>query len=218
MEILRAALRVARELGVENFSMRQLAAELGSSPMSLYYYFPNRDALLERAVDQLLGRIVTPSPDARLWKDRLRLCGHQAVRELAEHAVIARFLLSGRVTPGVARLLHYLNEELLNAGFDEPAAQDCLSVYYLFLYGVIGTTAFAIGPEVSPTPEGSRKLDKHVTEEVGSFDVQRWLDFGLDLLLEGFEQRLGQNARRQLNAVPRGTGRPPNRAVHRKTR
>jgi len=193
-EIVGAALRIARDAGVEDFSIRRLAGELGASPMSLYHYFSNKDALVERAVDEILGRIATPSPDARVWKERMRACGNQAVHVLAEHPGIARFLLSGRVTPGVGRLLGYLTDELRNAGFDDRKAQDCLSVYCIFLFGVIGSMAFALRPESSPDP--------HMSQAYPS-DLQRWLDFGFDLLLDGFDRHLPQHARRRSNNASR---------------
>jgi len=202
-------LRVAREAGVEDFSIRRLADELGASPMSLYHYFSNKDALLERAVDEILGRIATPSPDALVWKERLRACGSQAVHVLAEHPGIARFLLSGRITPGVARLLGYLSEELQNAGFDERTAQDCLSVYCIFLFGVIGSMAFALRPESSSDPRTSQAYPP---------DLQRWLDLGFDLLLEGFEQQLTPHARRRVDNASRNPGRSKNTAVQRNAR
>jgi len=208
-EIVGAALRITRDVGVERFSMRQLALELGASPMSLYYYFPNKDALLERAVDEILGRIATPSPDALVWKQRLRVCGDQTVHVLAEHPGIARFLLSGRVTPGVARLLGYLTDELQNAGFDDRTAQDCLSVYCIFLFGVIGSMAFALRPESSPDPHTSQAYPS---------DLQRWLDFGFDLLLEGFERRLTRRARMRISDVPGKRRRSEHTAVQRKAK
>ena len=205
-EIVGAALRIAREAGVEDFSIRRLADELGASPMSLYHYFPNKEALVERAVDEILGRIATPSPDALVWKERLRACGNQAVHVLAGHPGIARFLLSGGVTPGVARLLGYLTDELQNAGFDDRTAQDCLSVYCIFLFGVIGSMAFALRPESSPDPRAS---------QASRSDLQRWLDFGFDLLLEGFEQHLTPHARRRVDNARRNRGRSRNLAVQR---
>lgn len=184
-------------MGVEDFSIRRLANQLGASPMSLYHYFSNKDALVERAVDEILGRIATPSPDRRVWKERLRACGNQAVRVLAEHPGIARFLLSGRVTPGVARLLGYLTDELQNAGFDDRTAQDCLSVYCIFLFGVIGSMAFALRPD-SSDPDMPQAYPP---------DLQRWLDFGFALLLDGFEQRLTARARRRTDDTPRSRER-----------
>ena len=51
-EILTAASRLFQELGLENTTMSRLAAEVGLKQSSLYYYFPNRDAVVAALVAQ----------------------------------------------------------------------------------------------------------------------------------------------------------------------
>jgi AcrR family transcriptional regulator len=51
-EILDAASRLFRELGLESTTMSRLAAEVGLKQSSLYYYFPNRDAVVAALVAQ----------------------------------------------------------------------------------------------------------------------------------------------------------------------
>lgn len=51
-EILAAASRLFEERGLENTTMSRLAAEVGLKQSSLYYYFPNRDAVVAALVAQ----------------------------------------------------------------------------------------------------------------------------------------------------------------------
>jgi TetR/AcrR family transcriptional regulator len=51
-EILAAASRLFREQGLESTTMSRLAAEVGLKQSSLYYYFPNRDAVVAALVAQ----------------------------------------------------------------------------------------------------------------------------------------------------------------------
>jgi TetR/AcrR family transcriptional regulator len=51
-EILTAASRLFQERGLENTTMSRLAAEVGLKQSSLYYYFPNRDAVVAALVAQ----------------------------------------------------------------------------------------------------------------------------------------------------------------------
>lgn len=51
-EILSAASRLFQERGLENTTMSRLAAEVGLKQSSLYYYFPNRDAVVAALVAQ----------------------------------------------------------------------------------------------------------------------------------------------------------------------
>jgi len=66
--IARIALRILEKQGPDAVSMRRIAEAAGITPMAIYHYFPNRDALLRSVVDkefeEFLGfiRRVTPSP------------------------------------------------------------------------------------------------------------------------------------------------------------
>jgi AcrR family transcriptional regulator len=51
-EILAAASRLFEQLGIENTTMSRLAVEVGLKQSSLYYYFPNRDAVVATLVAQ----------------------------------------------------------------------------------------------------------------------------------------------------------------------
>ena len=58
-----AAALVDRE-GAEALSARRLASELGCEAMSLYHHVPNMGGLLDAVVDDALGAIGLPEPDA----------------------------------------------------------------------------------------------------------------------------------------------------------
>ena len=51
-QILAAASRLFHEHGLDNTTMSRLAAEVGLKQSSLYYYFPNRDAVVAALVAQ----------------------------------------------------------------------------------------------------------------------------------------------------------------------
>jgi TetR/AcrR family transcriptional regulator len=51
-EILAAASRLFEQFGIENTTMSRLATEVGLKQSSLYYYFPNRDAVVAALVAQ----------------------------------------------------------------------------------------------------------------------------------------------------------------------
>ena len=55
--IVRGAIDLLDEVGVDEFSVRALARHLGASNMSLYYYVKDRDELLELALDEVLGSV-----------------------------------------------------------------------------------------------------------------------------------------------------------------
>ncbi|MFI8101656.1 TetR/AcrR family transcriptional regulator [Streptomyces sp. NPDC086023] len=93
-KITAASVRLLDAEGLAGFSMRRLAADLGVTAMSLYWYVDTKDDLLELALDAALGELplppepgspASPVPSARSWSDRLRAlaCGYR--RLLAVH-------------------------------------------------------------------------------------------------------------------------------------
>jgi AcrR family transcriptional regulator len=55
--VLRAAVKVADEGGIDSLTMRNLAEELGVEAMSLYYHVANKEAVLDGLVDAILAEI-----------------------------------------------------------------------------------------------------------------------------------------------------------------
>ncbi|WP_424212660.1 TetR/AcrR family transcriptional regulator [Streptomyces sp. BI20] len=79
--------------GLSRFSMRRLAAELGVTAMSLYWYVDTKHDLLELALDRALGEVrLPPEPAGADWSERLRELarGHRAVS--AAHPWVARLI------------------------------------------------------------------------------------------------------------------------------
>ncbi|MFJ8162031.1 TetR family transcriptional regulator [Streptomyces sp. NPDC096136] len=89
--ITAATVRLLDAQGLGRFSMRRLAAELGVTAMSLYWYVDTKHDLLELALDSALGQQPLPAgpPPGESWPSRLRglACGYR--RLLAEHPWVA---------------------------------------------------------------------------------------------------------------------------------
>ena len=61
-EIVRTAIEIADEQGLEAMSTRGIAARLGSSPTSLYWHVPSKADLHELVFDAVMGEIELPEP------------------------------------------------------------------------------------------------------------------------------------------------------------
>ncbi|WP_046507763.1 TetR/AcrR family transcriptional regulator [Streptomyces odonnellii] len=72
--ITTVSVRLLDTEGAAKFSMRRLAAELGVTAMSLYWYVDTKDDLLELALDRVFGEVRVPdlTDDATDWRDQLR--------------------------------------------------------------------------------------------------------------------------------------------------
>lgn len=79
--LLEAALQLVDEAGMSGLTMRRLGARLGVDAMAVYYYFPNKQALLRRLVGFVFGQMRAVAA-AGSWQHRV-LDWANAYRELA---------------------------------------------------------------------------------------------------------------------------------------
>ena len=69
--VVRAAMRIADEEGLEELSMRRLARELGVEAMSLYHYVKSKDELISEMIDAVHAEVDLPN-EGEDWKAALR--------------------------------------------------------------------------------------------------------------------------------------------------
>src|SRR5215207_597432 len=76
--VLETAVDLADTAGIDALTIRRLAERLGVEPMSIYYHVPNKEAILDGAVEvvfaeieQAAGGFAVPETDAA-WKSSLR--------------------------------------------------------------------------------------------------------------------------------------------------
>jgi TetR/AcrR family tetracycline transcriptional repressor len=141
VEIVAAALRLTREVGLDNLSMRALARELGVPPMTIYHYVPSIEALQELVVNHILQEIHIPGPDEGTWDERLRQLEREARRAFVDHPGVAARVGAGasegtRLAEGVLAILS-------DGGFSPEAAVLCFATLYTFMTGQIDLDAMA---------------------------------------------------------------------------
>ncbi|HTQ16672.1 TetR/AcrR family transcriptional regulator C-terminal domain-containing protein [Mycobacterium sp.] len=126
---------LARRIGVQRVTMRELAAELGAAVPSVYYHVPGKQAALDLLAESVLANI--PIPEAGPWDARL-----------VELYCTAREVILG--VPGVAGLLQTsgggehsrrldrVSRSLLaEAGLGKAAVAAAHSVLYTYLLGSV---------------------------------------------------------------------------------
>ncbi|MFG2092980.1 TetR/AcrR family transcriptional regulator C-terminal domain-containing protein [Streptomyces sp. NPDC048612] len=93
-KIVAATVRLLDAEGLAKFSMRRLAAELGVTAMSVYWYVDTKDDLLELALDHVMGEMRLPdeADTGRDWRDHLRSLAHEYRTLLTGHTWVARLL------------------------------------------------------------------------------------------------------------------------------
>ncbi|WP_351231092.1 TetR/AcrR family transcriptional regulator [Streptomyces sp. NPDC002133] len=73
-KITAVTVRLLDAEGLAKFSMRRLAAEMGVTAMSVYWYVDTKDDLLELALDSVFGEMRLPDrgQERAEWRDQLR--------------------------------------------------------------------------------------------------------------------------------------------------
>src|SRR4026209_1974551 len=95
--VLRTAVDLADESGIEALSMRKLAQALDVVPMALYRHVANKDELLDALVDVVIEEI-DPPLDGADWKTTIRTRILSARRGLLRHPWASR-VMESRKTP-----------------------------------------------------------------------------------------------------------------------
>ena len=132
--VLEAAVAFADEDGLDGFSMRRLAQQLGVVPMALYKHVANKDELLDGMVDIVFGEIESPSVGED-WRSAMRRRAMSARDALKRHSW-AIGLMETR-NPGPANLQNHnaVMGCLREAGFSFQNAIHAYSVQDAYIYG-----------------------------------------------------------------------------------
>jgi AcrR family transcriptional regulator len=202
--VLRAAVALADEKGIDSLTMRELGLRLGVEAMSLYNHVANKDDILDGLVDLVVAEIALPAEPAD-WKRAMRQRAISARVVFSLHPW-ASVLMDSRRSSGPARL-HYFDwviGTLRRAGFSLQMAARAFSLVDSYIYG-FGRQQFnmAAGGHVTPEEIAEGFLQAipadeypHLREMVVGYAMENGYDdsadfeFGLDLILGGLERLL----------------------------
>jgi AcrR family transcriptional regulator len=199
--VLEAAVALADTIGLEAFSMRGLAQELGVVPMALYKHFGNKDELLDEMVDIVFDEMHFPPADED-WRSTLRRRAITAREALNRHSWAIGLMESRH--PGPANLRHHNATMgcLREAGFSFEMAIHAYSVQDAYIYG-FALQEKDLGFE---TPQSAGQAARRRADRIGALDDYPYLAeiatklpqsgyntaaefaWGLDLILDGLDR------------------------------
>jgi AcrR family transcriptional regulator len=199
--VLRAAIALADESGLDSLSMRKLGQALGVEAMSLYNHVANKDDILNGIVEIVESGIELPSPRTN-WKSALRMTAISAHDVFEVHPWAASLTLSaGGARPVRWRYMNGILGCLREAGF---SAEMTDLAYHALESHIAGFTLWAaqldFEEEELPALAASfleqlpadefpymvEHVEQHLRER--SPDNPGAFAFGLDLILDGLER------------------------------
>jgi AcrR family transcriptional regulator len=200
--VLRAAMALADEGGLETLTMRKLGDELGVGPMALYRHVANKDDMVDGIVDLVFGEIDLP-PIGADWKVAMRNRAISVREALSRHRW-AVALMESRANPGPANLRHHdaVIGSLRAAGFDMAMAAHAYSLLDSYIYGFAQTQMNLPFESTSDIAEVAKEmlqpfplnaypnLAAFITEHAmkPGYDYGDEFEYGLDVILDGLER------------------------------
>ena len=199
--VLRAAVEVADEGGIEALTMQRVGEAVGAEAMSLYRHVRNKEDLIDGAVDLVFAEIELPPTDTD-WRSAMRTRA-VSVREVLRRHPWAVGLMESRAMPGPANMRHHdaVLGVLLGAGFTSATATHAYNLVDSFVYG------FALQERGMPfgNPEEMAAVGESMFRDLaGSVPASRGrrdgpiasrfsyadeFDYGLDLILDGIARQ-----------------------------
>ena len=206
--VLRAAVALADEGGIESLTMRKLAQELGVEAMSLYYHVANKNDILDGMVDVVFSEIGLP-PGGVGWKTAMRERAISTRKVLSLHPW-ATSMMQSRPNPGPALLRHHdwVIGTLRESEFSIELTAHAFSAMDAYIYGFAlqeETLPFDAAEEVAAIAEAF--LENFPSDEYPylaelsvehimkpRYDYGDEFEFGLDLVLDGLERAQARSA------------------------
>jgi len=177
-DVVEAGLRMTRNGGFANLSMRKLAAELGSPSMNIYYYVRDKRHLLNLVGDAVLGEVALPPADLP-WNEQIILLFERGREVLLRYPGVAQHLLH-RIEglPNQTRLYQAVSDILEAAGFERVVSDRAQRLLAYLLFGAV-TSELATADAADDPGTMAFADDREVFR------------FGLELLLDGLDRRDG---------------------------
>lgn len=180
--IVRAAREIIAEAGVDGLTMRRLSARLGVALGATYHYFPTRDALLQRLLQDLYSEVDMPAGDPGDWAEQVKRLTMDTARVVGQYPGLAAYVMAHLDEVVPAAVNRAMARILADAGFSPESTAVVTSALYFYGAGVAANLV----------PMRSARSVDHV-------DVGALAEAGLDMLLAGARLRLEADLGRVTN-------------------
>lgn len=120
-QVVDAALTLTRERGIDGWSVRDLAAVLGTWPNTIAHHVGTREQVCEAVVERVVAQIVNPEPDLG-WREWFRTFLRSGREVLLQYRGVARRLCrDGPTVPSAMPIMERGVTLLVEDGFGEDA-------------------------------------------------------------------------------------------------
>lgn len=212
--IVRAALRIMDEEGLEGVTMRRVGRELGVEAMSLYNHVRDKEDILDSICEEVLTEFRIPEGED--WAEVARLGAREYRRLLLAHPNVLTLMTerkSPMTNPDALRAYEFGLDIFRRAGL---SAVESMKAFHAFGGYIMGYVTMELGTMVGGLEdEEHARAHQEMARVVQTADLPRLretlpymldldleeqFDFGLDLLIEGIRARIAETE--QTTATP----------------
>jgi TetR/AcrR family transcriptional regulator, tetracycline repressor protein len=173
-EVVGVARRIGARQGVEGLTMRRLAAELGVMPNALYTYFPDKAAILDAVLDDLVGDVEQPRPNVSWRNGLIGLMSSYRKLLMSQPGLVALTVSRPMVGPNALRMREDMLT-LLRRGVHSDA--DAVSAFFALFAYTTGFVVFETGraPGKADARQRARTYELHAQLPDEDFPTTRAL-------------------------------------------
>ena len=194
------ALALADEQGLAALSMRNLAAALGTSAMTLYNYVRDRDELDALVVEAVMAEAGLPQAVSSDWREEVRAIAQAIWLAIRAHPNVVPLVLTRRsMHEATLEPAEHLLRALAGSGRSGSALLIAYRTVFSFIVGLAQaqlTGPFASGASKDETVARVKALPitrfpklVEIAEAAQRTDPQDEFDAGLELILNGLAAR-----------------------------
>jgi TetR/AcrR family transcriptional regulator, tetracycline repressor protein len=194
--VIGRAVSIVDRDGVDALSFRRLASECGVTAMALYRHVRDKDDLLDRVVEQVLGEFVIGPTASGSWREQLTEFFSQARSMFLDHPGIAAICMQ-RPTP-VTAVGRIYERALDGLSQGRITGQDAVYAFDTLLMFMFGSVLWEIPrSEIErerllrlalADPAKTPQLVAHATE-LTHRDATAYFQAGLATILDGLQAR-----------------------------
>jgi AcrR family transcriptional regulator len=182
-EIVDAAMRVTKRVGLDGLTMRALATELDVTPMAVYHHVQNKSELLQLVADAIVGEVAVPPTADGSCEVRLAALVRELRVQLAEFPGVGPYLLGSDIPmPAADRLVESGIEMLVEAGFAAEEAALAFTTVHNYLLGRLYVEAALRGPRLRKLRQRRSRLP---APHIPNLPADEYFEYGLQHVIRG---------------------------------
>lgn len=134
-QVVKAAVELADERGLDGVSTRQIASRLGVGATAMYWHVPSKDDLHELMFDAVMGELELPEQPSGDWRADLRTLARQMHALCVRHPWLVLLGIQPGIGPFTRRFGEFGIAALARAGLDHDQAVSVLATVDNYVFG-----------------------------------------------------------------------------------